>query len=139
MSDDNINSMMEYSEDITNAAAPKPLPAKTYLGTICEVTIKTSQKSNLYASVGFHIPSEQYPIDYTEGSPEGTKLYYNRLTLADDARGRFSMKKFCETIDAPMGRRIDVNDWIGRQAMLIVENSEYEGMPRAEIKKVEHV
>lgn len=139
MSDDNVPSIMEYSDDVTNAEAPKPLPSQVYVGTISEVSIKQSQRGNNYASVGFHIPSEQYPVDYTEGNPDGTKLFYNRIVLTDDARGRFSMKKFCEVIDAPMGRRIDVNDWVGKQALLTVIESIYENMPRAEIKKIEHV
>lgn len=139
MSDDNIPSIVEFSEDITSAEAPKPLPERTYIGTIQEVAIKTSTKGNKYAAVGFHIPQEQYPLDFTDGNPDGTKLFYNRLVLSDDVRGRFMIKKFCEAIEAPMGRSIDVNDWIGKQALLTVKNSEYEGMPRAEISKLEHV
>lgn len=136
---DGVPSVMEYSDDVTDAQPPAPLPEKTYIGSIVAVESKTSQKGNSYAQVQFLIDSQQYPVDFTDGNPEGTKLYYNRVPLTDDARGRFLMKKFCEVIDAPMGRRIDLNDWMGKQALLTVKTGEYEGMPRAEISKIEHV
>lgn len=139
MSDDKIPSVMEYSSDVTDAQPPAPLPEGRYVGDIVEVEVKVSQKGNHYVAVGFLITPDQYPVDFTEGNPDGTKLYYNRVQVSDDARGRFQMRKFCETIDAPMGRRIDVNDWMGKRAYLHVKNSEYEGMPRAEIAKTEHL
>jgi hypothetical protein len=130
------SSIIEFSEDIANAEAPVPLPAGDYTAEIRAAEVKTSGKGNEYFAVTFFIPPEQYPADYTDGDPDGTTLGYNRLQKRDDTSGRYRVRKFCEAIGAKMGKKIDVNEWIGLTATVAVDNSEWEGEPRAEIKKV---
>lgn len=130
------NSIIEFSEDISNAEAPVPLPPGDYTAEIRAAEVKESAKGNQYFAVTFFIQPEQYPADYTDGDPDGTTLSYNRLQKRDDTAGRYRVRKFCEAIGAKMGKKIDVNDWIGQTATVAVTNSEYEGEQRAEIKKV---
>ncbi len=129
-------SVYEFSENIADAEAPAPLPPGDYIGVIKEVEAKDSSKGNRYASVSFHISPDQYPVDFTDGPPDGITLAYNRVVLKDDARSRFAIRRFCEAIDAPMGKAIDLLSWIGQEAKLTVKHSEYEGVKRAEIDRV---
>lgn len=138
MADDNELSIIEYSEDISKAEAPEPLPVRQYPATIDKVAVKTSQTSgNEYLAVTFRISADDYPADYdAESAPEGTVLSYNRLVVEDTARARFNMRQFCEAIGAKMSKKIDPSEWLGLSATLDVGHDEYEGVKRAQIKKV---
>lgn len=129
-------SIIQFSEDITNAEAPAPLPVGEYTAEIRSVETKVSAKGNTYMSVQFFIDSSQYPADYTEGDPDGTILTYNRIVVEDTARGRHRMKKFCESIGAKTGREVNPADWLGLTATVSVKTGEWEGEPRAEIDRV---
>lgn len=130
-------SIIQFSEDITNAEAPAPLPAGEYTAEIRSAEAKVSANSgNTYMSVQFFIDSSQYPADYTEGDPDGTILTYNRIVVEDTAKGRHRMKKFCESIGAKTGREVNPADWLGLTATVSVKTSEWEGEPRAEIDRV---
>jgi hypothetical protein len=129
-------SIIEYSEDISNAEAPAPLPPGDYPAEIRGAEIKTSQKGNEYVAVTFFIAPESYPADFTEGDADGMTLSYNRIVVDDSPRGRHRMRKFCEAIGASTSAKLDVNDWIGNTAVVSVAQSEYEGETRAEIAKV---
>lgn len=132
-------SILEYSNDIADATPPVPLPAGTYRGTIMSAEMKTSANTgNQYIAVGFHINADQYPLDFVDGDPEGTKLYYNRVTVQDTTAGRWRIRKFMETIGATMtGGRVDLSAWINLSAMVVIKNGEYNGEPRAEISNIE--
>lgn len=135
-----IPSYVEYQDDIANAKAPAPLPAGKYHGSIVEAKPQVSNaKGTKYAAVTFLIDSAQYPADFTDGPPDGTKIIYRRVSLEANAMAMFMMKRFLTAIAAPMGRRVDLNDWIGRQATLEVTHTSYEGQTRHEIKAVEPV
>lgn len=135
---ENTPSVVEFSEDISTAEAPVPLPAGDYLAEIRGAERKIGSTSGKpYAAVTFFIPPEQYPADYTEGEPDGTTLSFNRTSLQDTPASRFRVKRFCEAIGAPMkGNSIDLNDWVGRTATVTVTHGEFEGLPKAEISKV---
>ena len=133
---DEIRSLIEYNDDLSNAEAPVPLPTGTYVGEVRGAEVKDSSKGSKYVSVTFHINSDDYPPDYTEGDPDGTILTYNRISPENTTRARFAMKRFCEALGAPMGRTIDLNDWLGKSALLEVTHDTYEGITRAQIKSV---
>lgn len=139
MADENeISSVIEYQEDIANAKAPAPLPIKKYHASIVEAKPMVSQtKGTKYAAVTFMIGADQYPADYTDGAPDGTKITYRRVSLEQNAMAIFGMSRFVKAIGAPTGRRIDLNDWIGREATVEVAHNDYEGQARHEIKAVE--
>lgn len=138
MADNNaMPSVIEFEEDISQAEAPVPLPVGDYVGEIRSATQKTGQSSGKpYAAVQFFIPADQYPADYTEGEPEGTMLSYNMVSLANSPNARFRLRKFLEAIGAPGGKKIDLNDWIGRTATVSIQHGQFEGVPKAEIAKV---
>lgn len=128
--------IIEYTEDLSEATEPQPLPAGDYTGEIRGVEAKTSDKGNRYISVAFFIEPEQYPADYTDGNPDGTTMSYNRLSPEANQRARWNMKKFCEAIGVPLTSKIDLNEWIGKTAIIEVINGSYEGSPTAQIKKI---
>lgn len=129
-------SIIEFSEDVATAEAPVPLPVGDYPAEIRGVTSKTSQNGNPYAQVQFFINPDSYPADYTEGEPDGMILSYNRVSLQDTPASRHRMRKFLEAIGAPAGKKIDLNDWVGRTAIVSVAHDPYEGENRANIAKV---
>lgn len=130
--------MMEFSEDIATAEKPDPLPAGTYLATIRSAEIGTSQKGNNYAKVGFFIGSDQYPVDFTDGNPDGMTLFFNRLMMQDTKPARWQIKQFVEKIGAPMpSRSVDLSPWVGLQANVVVKIGNYNGEDRPEIAAIE--
>lgn len=132
-----INSIVEFSEDIASAEAVPPLPPGDYAAEVRGATHKTSATSgNPYAAVQFFIAPEQYPADYSDGDPDGTLLTFNRVTLVDSPAARHRLRKFCEAIGAPMGKSIDLNSWVGLTGHVTVVTDEYEGEKRAAIAKV---
>lgn len=135
---DEIDSVIEYQDDIANAKAPAPLPVKKYHASIVEAKKMTSQaKGTKYAAVTFLVPAEQYPMDYTDGAPDGTKIVYRRVSCELTPMGIFGMSRFVKAIGAPAGRTINLNDWIGREATIEITHTVYEGQTRHEIKAVE--
>jgi hypothetical protein len=129
-------SVIEFGEDIANAEAPVPLPTGDYAAEIRGAVQKMSQNGNPYASVQFFIPADQYPADYTEGEPDGMVLTYNRVSLQDTPASRHRLRKFLEAIGAKAGKKIDLNEWVGRSASVTVQHDTYEGETRAAIGKV---
>lgn len=137
MSNEEQVSIIEFSEDIANQNPPVPLPARSYPATIRTVEAKVSQKGNRYASVGFFVAPEAYPADYpSEEAPDGTMLYFQRVGLEDTAPSRYRLRKFCESIGAPMSKRVDLNDWINLTATINVKLDTYQGETRAQIESV---
>jgi hypothetical protein len=130
-------SILTFSEDISSAEPPVPLPVGDYPAEIRGAVVKTSQKGNQYVSVTFFVAPEHYPADFTDGNADGELLTYNRLQYDDSPRGRHRMRKFTDAIGAKnKGNEIDINDWVGSTAILAVAEEEWEGEPRAVIAKI---
>lgn len=137
MSDENNSSIIEYSTDISTQEAPVPLPVRTYPAVIRKAEAKTSEKGNRYASLSLFISPDDFPADYpTENAPDGVNLPFNRMVLEDNAAARYRMKKFCETIGAPTGKRIDLSQWINLSVQVSVKHETYEGEVRAVAEKI---
>lgn len=130
------HSIIEYSEDISTAEAPEPLPVGDYPAEIRAAERKTSAKGNPYGAVTFFIAPENYPADFTQGDPDGMSLAFNRVPVDDTPAARYRMRKFCEAIGAPTGSRVDMNEWIGLTAVVSITHDTYEGETRAVISKV---
>lgn len=132
-----LDPIIVYSVDISDAEPPEPLPVSTYPASIRSAVRKTSARGTEYAEVGFYIEPDNFPADYPlENAPDGKTLYYRRLSLEDNAQARFRVRKFCEAIGAPRGKRIDLNDWIGRDANVAISHDTYEGVTKEQIDKV---
>ena len=133
-----LGSIIEYTEDLAEQEAPEPLPPSEYEAEIKGAEAKISNTSGKkYAAVSFYIPVDQYPPDYpVEHNPDGVTIIYRMVPLEDNPRARFSCKRFIEAIGAKPGKRIDLNDWMGLTAMVGVQNDVYEGVNRETITKV---
>lgn len=140
-----VPSYIEYSENIESAERPEPLPVGTYIGKITEAGIKKSkEKGNLYYYAVFTIEADALPADYVEkmgATFEHMNLTHRIMGAADDPRGRWNTKRFCEAIGAPMASRIaPKEDWLGLEAALDVEHEpDLEGNPRPVVRRVKKI
>lgn len=136
LDDEDTGSLIEFSEDISEAEAPEPLPERDYPSTISKVETRTSAKGNTYLAVFFRIEEEDYPADYDPNNNPGGAEIMHMLGIDDNARSRFRMRKFCEAIGAPMSRQINTQDWVGLGATVSIKHDTYEGVTREKIAKV---
>ena len=134
---DEVMSIVEFSEDISDAEAPEPLPVGEYAATIEAVEAKRSQRDTLYAAVTFSIKPEEYPADFPlENAPDGKRIVYRRCSLEDNPQARYMLRQFIENIGATPSKRIDVNEWVGLEASIQLDHDEYEGVTREQIVRV---
>jgi hypothetical protein len=130
-------SLIEFSEDLSNAEAPTPLPPNIYPATITSAEMRTSQTSgNKYLAAQFHINADSYPPDFTDGDMDGMTLTYNRVLLEDNKNARYRLRKFLEAVGGPLGRTLDPTDLVGLTANVDVGEETYEGEKRSVIKRV---
>lgn len=133
------NSILDYSADIADAEAPVALPAGDYPAKIVAAENGTSQSSGKSrVDVTFRIAPEDFPADYedAESFPDG-KDVHAYVSAEDTKAARFRMKKFCEAIGASMSNRLDINDWIGKSAVITIEPDAFEGIERERFRKAE--
>lgn len=140
MTDENI-SILEFSEDVSTAEAPDPIPTGDYRGDCIEAEVKTSANTgNRYLQLGFRIARDDLPADFdadTAGVPdEGVLLYWRRSSLEDNANARFRLRSLCESMDVPVSKSLDLNEFVGKEALLTITHSTYEGVKRADIAKI---
>lgn len=139
-----VNSIIEYDEDLANAEAPVPIPASDYAAVIRGAVKKRAKakegeaEGKEYVDVTFFIDPDQYPADYTEGDPDGFLCNYGmgRLRTDGSQKSRWGMKKFCESIGVELGRTLDLNEWLGKAAVVTIKHEEYEGALQARVTKV---
>ena len=133
-------SIVEFSEDISQAEAPEPLPVGEYPATIRQAEVKLSQRGTKYAAVTFVIAPEEYPADYpAENAPDGKVVVYRRCSMEDNPQSRYMLKNFCEAIGATASKKVDVNEWVGLDAVVEIDHDDYEGVTREQIKRVNAV
>lgn len=134
-----MNSIITYAEDLADAEAPVALPKNDYPAEIVAATDDVSANSGKRrADVTFVIKPEDFPADYAdaESFPDGKQVHYY-VSSEPDKGSRFRMKKFCQAIGAPMGSQLDLNEWIGKVAIVSIEQDDFEGVPRERITKVQ--
>ena len=136
MSQEEMDSIVEFSVNLKDQDQPEPLPAGRYNGVIRAAEVKMSQRDTKYGAVTFHISPEQFPADWEDGNPDGQVLVYRRVGLEDNPQARFGTKRFIEAIGGPLGKKINVSDWIGLEATVEVEHDSWEGSVRANIVRV---
>ena len=138
MSEEVIESIFDFSADISSQEAPPPIPKGKYLASITSAVPKTSVNTgNRYADVTFTISPDQFPPDFASVQSDAVNLHHRTLVIKDDARSRYNIRRFCEAVRAPVGRKFDLNDLIGKTAMLTIDHRQYQGVDQAEIKQVE--
>lgn len=118
---DELGSILNYSDDLADAEAPSALPAGDYPAQIVKTELKSQSADPSKSSVGIHwlIKPEDYPADYADGDsyPEG-KTVRQYLSAEQDKNSRFRMRKFCEGIGVPLTSSINIEDWVGKSAIL---------------------
>jgi hypothetical protein len=134
-----LPSAFEFSQDISTQDAPPPLPKGTYLASIEAAEAKVSATSgNTYADITFNISPDQFPADYSAIQQDAVKIHHRTIVLSkDDARSRYNIRKFCEAIRCPVSRKLDLNDFLGKSAMLQIDHRQYQGVDQPEIKSVQ--
>ena len=136
-----LPSIIEFSEDVSTAEAPAGLPARHYPATIKSAIARVSQNSgNTYMEVMFYIDPSEYPADYDASlKPDGVTIAYRRVLLEDTPAARYRLRRFCEAVGVVPGRKLDLNEFIGCEAVVTTTISVNEGVPREEIVKVSPV
>jgi hypothetical protein len=134
-----LPSVFEFSQDISTQDAPPPLPKGKYLATISSAEAKVSATSgNTYADITFTIAPDQFPADYSAIQADAVNIHHRTMVLSkDDARSRYNIRKFYESVRAVASRKIDLNDLLGKSAMLTIDHRSYQGVDQPEIKGVE--
>lgn len=140
MADEPIG-IIELEENLADVERPKDVPPGKYTAEVQDVQEATSGKGNVYFAVQFRIPPDELPADVAETLEDGAVLYYNRIIKPrsrSDRRALYNLRKFIEALGLdPNTTTIDPNDWMGRQARLIVRTGVYNGEQRAEIGSIE--
>jgi hypothetical protein len=130
-------SILSFSEDITNALPPPPLPPGAYPAEIIGAQKRVSPTSGReYAAITFRIPASSYPADFTDGDPDGTQLSYNFLRIEDTPQARHRWRQFLERVGGPLGRNVDLNALIGLTAVVDITQQEFEGEMRPQIARI---
>lgn len=132
-----MSGMLTFSEDITNAPPPVPLPVGPYPAEIIGAQRRTSPTTgNEYVQIAMRVNAEAYPADHTDGDPDGTILMYNRLLVDDSPANRHRWRVFMEKCGGPMGRNIDLNALVGLTCTIEITHQQYEGEDRAQIARI---
>jgi hypothetical protein len=133
-------SILTFSEDITNAPPPPLLPAGPYPAEIIGAVRKTSATSKKdYAQITFRINAESYRADDTDSDPDGTVITYNFLQMSDTPQNRHRWRVFLEKIGGRLGRTIDLNALIGLTATVDVTHqapNEFRDEPSVQISRI---
>lgn len=135
---DPMGSIIEFSQNLKDAEAPEALPPGDYPGEIVAAEYGLSQSSGKpRVDVTFRIKPEDFPADYkdVDSFADGKQLHFY-LGASDDKATRFRFRKFLEAIGAKLSAKVDVNDWIGKSAMLTLTNEEFEGVDRERVQRV---
>lgn len=134
---EDLMSIIEFSEDISSAEEPDPLPEGEYPAEITAAEVKISQtKGTKYAQVQFRVQEDDYPADYPAENAPGGKTLRFMVGLEDNIAARARLRKFCEAVGAPMSKRIAVTDWIGLAGTISVKHDTYEGVLREQVSRV---
>ena len=131
-----ISSIVEFSVNLKDAEQPDPLPMREYSAVIRDAEVRMSQRGTKYGDIAFYVSPDQYPADYTDGNPDGTVIHYRRVGLEDNPQARYGTRLFCEAIGAPLGKKVDVSEWVGLEATVDIGHEEFEGVKRPIILKV---
>lgn len=135
--EEDLMSIVEFSEDISSAEEPEPLPEGEYPAELTAAEVKTSAtKGTRFAAITFTIKEEDYPADYDASMAPGGKKVRFITSLEDNPPARFRLRRFCEALGAPMSKRIDITQWIGLAANVTIKHDEYQEQIREQVSKV---
>ena len=133
-----VGSIIEYNESLADAEAPKSLPGGDYPMSITATEIVTSQSSGkLNVKVTWRIKPEDFPPDYEDADAYADgKSVVSYVGAEPDKASRYRMRQFCEAIGIKLAKKLDVNEWIGKDAVGTIVPEEYEGVERERVTRV---
>lgn len=141
MSDE--ESIVELDQNLDSYADFELLPKASYLATCSLAEKRVSDSGNEYYYTNWVIAPEDYPDDYDkENAPEGTTLNYSRVQVpkSTDRRSITNVKKLMRAIGIELKTKvIDPEQWVGKQAKLVVGIDTYNGERRNQIIRIESV
>ncbi len=131
-----MNSLLEFSQNIADAEAPPCLPAGEYSAhcTKAEVGLsKSSQKPMI--TMSFAVNKSEFPVDFDGDQDQVVVAFYQ--PVEDNSSNRFRMKKLCEALGVSASNRIDANDFVSRTARIrLAIEPGLDGTPRNTMKGV---
>lgn len=126
-----LGSVYEFQNNLADAQQPQPLPVGEYRASVKIAELKVSKSSgNPMLALSYHISSDQYPADYTDGNPDGEVLT-TFASLKETPRNRWMLRKMCEMHGVAPSNRINATDFIGQEVIVKIEHEDYQGMPQA--------
>tara|TARA_Y100000034_G_C6907541_1_gene421633 strand:+ start:1748 stop:2308 length:561 start_codon:yes stop_codon:yes gene_type:complete len=129
-------SIVEFSEDISEAEPPEPLPAKEYPAEIMGAVVKMSQNATRYIATQVRIDPADYPADYNADlNPDGITIM-QPVGAEDNQKARFRLRRTCETLGVTVpGRTLDVSDWLGVKCRVELKIEPFEGIMQNKIAR----
>jgi hypothetical protein len=120
-----LPSVVEFSQPIDEAEAPKALPEGDYVASVTGVTQKVSSNSGKnYAEVILTIDPANFPVDFEhDGQPQNVKYF---ISTEDTQWARFAMREAFEAFGAkPPKKTVDLTDLLGRSAIITTVHNEF--------------
>jgi hypothetical protein len=134
-----VQSVYEFSTDLSKQEAPPALPVGDYRATVQGVEGRNSKNSGKPMMVlTYLVGPDQYPADYTDGNADG-ETFQVFVVLQDDARTRFRLRKLCEMHGVTPTRTLNFPDFIGQEVIVSVTHEEYQGEQRARVTPTRQV
>lgn len=134
-----LGSVYEFQTDIGEAQQPSPLPVGEYRASVKIAELKVSKSSGKPMLVlSYHISSDQYPADYTDGNVDGEVLL-TYASLAETPRNKWLLKRFMEMHGVAASNRLVITDFIGQEVVVKIDHGDYQGMPQAQATPVRAV
>lgn len=133
MSDHEMTSIIEFSEDISTAEKPPLLPRDTYPGTLQMIEPKIGVNSGkAYGSATVVIAPDAFPPDFEapEAYPDGVMLTFNRVPLEDNPNSRYRLRKFCERFGVVPTTRLDLSEFSMKPCRIVLDHEVWEGEER---------
>lgn len=141
MQNGQLDSIIEFSEDISTAELPDPLPnGEQVRGSIISATVHVSNTSGKKsAKVVFRVDPSDYPASFpVDNAPDGKNLI-TYVGLSDDAPSRARLRDFCEAIGYKASTTLNLNDFIGLEALLTIKHEDYQGRTQERLDKISAV
>ncbi|RLG66749.1 hypothetical protein DRN93_05805 [archaeon] len=103
----------------------EPLPVGTYAARIAEATLETASTGNAMIRVVWEV---------ADGEFQGRKLFDNVVLTVP-----WKVKQYAQLVGIESGQEIDLDAFVGAEAIVEVTQEEYQGEIRNRVKRVRPV
>lgn len=135
--DEDQESFISFSEDLSDAEAPLPLPERDYPATITDAARHSTQDGRPMIKTTWKVSEDDYPVDYDASNAPGGKTITMFLMADDTPPSRFRVRRFLEAVGAPLSKGVNPKTLIGLTGRITIKHEEYEGQPREKISRVD--